>query len=65
MNGANSLAEDDGHPMHLCPVDLKKLQWAIGFDPVARYRNLEAFYRTRGLKAEAKWTKRHLQRIER
>jgi archaemetzincin len=55
MQGANSLAEDDRHPMHLCPVDLEKLRWNTGFDPKERYRRLESFYRKAGLEAEARW----------
>jgi archaemetzincin len=37
MNGSNHLAESDRRPLHLCPVCLRKLQWSIGFDVVARY----------------------------
>jgi archaemetzincin len=55
MQGANSLREDDGHPMHLCPEDLEKLAWNTGVDPAARYRALHAFYRGAGLEAEAAW----------
>ncbi len=55
MQGANSLAEDDRHPMHLCPVDLEKLRWNTGFDPRERYGRLETFYRRHGLAAEAAW----------
>jgi len=32
MNGSNHLAESDRRPLHLCPVDLRKLQWTLGFD---------------------------------
>ncbi|HYF00785.1 MAG TPA: archaemetzincin [Planctomycetota bacterium] len=55
MQGANHLEEDDGHPMHLCPVDLEKLCWNTGVDPRARYERLGAFYRAAGLEAEAAW----------
>jgi archaemetzincin len=55
MQGANSLAEDDRHPMHLCPIDLRKLQWNTGFDPRDRYLKLREFYRRAGLNAEAEW----------
>ncbi len=48
MNGSNSLSESDSRPMHLCPVDLEKLRWNVGFDPAARYEALERFYRARG-----------------
>jgi archaemetzincin len=56
MQGANSLAEDDRHPMHLCPADLEKLCWNTGVEPLARYRALAAFFRAAGLEAEAAWT---------
>jgi hypothetical protein len=36
MNGSNNLPETDAGPMHLCPVCLRKLHHAIGFDPAAR-----------------------------
>ena len=55
MQGANSLVEDDRHPMHLCPIDLRKLQWNTGFDPMERYRRLEKFYREHGYDADAEW----------
>jgi archaemetzincin len=40
MNGSNHLAESDARPMHLCPIDLKKLQWSVGFDVEHRARTL-------------------------
>lgn len=55
MQGANSLKEDDRHPLHLCPVDLEKLAWNTGVDPAERYRRLAAFYRAAGLAEEADW----------
>ena len=61
MNGANSLREADSTPMYLCPVCLRKLQRAVGFDPVARYEGLQKFYQKQGFAGEAKWTK---QRVE-
>jgi archaemetzincin len=61
MQGANSLAEDDRHPMHLCPVDLEKLKWNMGFDARERYRTLQAFYRKAGLEAEAAWAAERLR----
>jgi len=57
MNGVNHLAESDGVPMHLCPVCLRKMQHAVGFDPRTRYARLEEFYRANGLEAEAEWVK--------
>jgi archaemetzincin len=55
MQGANSLEEDDGHPMHLCPIDLRKVLWNTGVDRNERYRRLEALYRQWGCKNEADW----------
>ncbi|HEY3055543.1 MAG TPA: archaemetzincin [Thermoanaerobaculia bacterium] len=41
MNGSNHLAESDARPMHLCPIDLRKLQWSVGFDVERRARLLQ------------------------
>lgn len=53
MNGSNSLTETDRAPLHLCPVCREKLRWALGFDPVARYRRLAALYRGHGMITDA------------
>jgi archaemetzincin len=55
MQGSNTLEESDGHPLHLCPEDLRKLEWNTGIDRVGRYRRLQAFYRESGWAAEAAW----------
>ncbi|RPH43571.1 MAG: hypothetical protein EHM91_08660 [Planctomycetota bacterium] len=55
MQGANSLPEDDSHPMHLCPIDLQKVLWNGGQNRRERYRTLAALYRDWGLSAEAAW----------
>jgi archaemetzincin len=55
MQGANTLAEDDSHPMYLCPIDLRKLEWNTGFDRAERSRKLFEFYRRLGLKDDADW----------
>ena len=60
-NGSNHLAEADARPLHPCPVDLRKLHWSIGFDPLERYRKLLAFVRENGFDDEADWTGRELQ----
>ena len=62
-NSANHLEEADASPMHLCPVCLRKLQYAIGFDPVARYEKLKQFYDKHGFKEEAAWTKKRIKKI--
>ena len=64
MNGSNHLAESDGQPLHLCPVDLRKLQWSAGFDIAARYRRLLAFSTAAGFTAEAEWLRARLREIE-
>jgi archaemetzincin len=60
MQGANTLYEDDSHPMYLCPIDLRKLEWNCGFDRVERYRKLLEFYRRVGLKEDAAWVEERL-----
>ena len=60
MQGANNLREDDGHPMHLCPIDLKKVLWNTGMNREDRYRKLQPLYEKWGLKAEAAWVSKRL-----
>lgn len=64
MNGANSLSEADSTPMHLCPVCLRKLQQAVGFDPLARYQGLKKFYLGNGFASEEKWLSKRMKWIE-
>jgi archaemetzincin len=63
MNGSNHLAESDRRPLHLCPVCLRKLQWNIGFDVLARYRALENVCRTNGFTDEAEWFHRRVETL--
>src|SRR5205823_15127928 len=65
MNGSNHLAESDARPMHLCPVDLRKLQESIGFDVVARYRRLLDFHLSADFREEAAWLTRRIAFITR
>jgi len=65
MNGSNHLAEADARPMHLCPVDLRKLQWSAGFDVIERYRRLRDVCREAYFDDEARWLDGELARIER
>jgi archaemetzincin len=53
MQGSNTIEESDGHPFHLCPEDLRKLEWSSGVDRAGRARNLHAFYLKLGWKEEA------------
>ncbi len=61
MNGSNSLEETDSQPLHLCPVDLRKLHDSIGFEVVERARRLLEFSESVGFEDEARWLR---QRIE-
>ena len=63
MNGCNHIDELDGSPLHLCPVDLRKLQSSVGFDVMERYRRLRDFYRQAGLNEEAAWIKKRMSFI--
>jgi archaemetzincin len=55
MNGSNHLDESDRRPLHLCPVDLRKLHHSIGFDINERYGQLLSFARRAGFNDEARW----------
>ena len=61
MNGSGHLAEDFRQSMHLCPVDLRKLQTLIGFNVLERYQKLKEFFTKHKLETEREWT---LKRIE-
>jgi len=63
MNGSNHLEESDARPLHLCPEDLRKLQWSVGFDVLERYRRLAALYREVGLGDDAAWVERRLAHL--
>ena len=63
MNGSNHLAESDRRPLHLCPVCLRRLQWSVGFDVLARYTALEKLDRVAGFTDEADWLKARIQKI--
>src|SRR5437867_1534961 len=65
LNGSNHLAESDARPLHLCPVDLRKLQWSVGFDVAERYRRLRAACERAGFTDEARWCQRELERCAR
>ena len=49
MNGTNNLPEADRRPAFLCPVDLRKLMWCVGFEPRQRYRALAEAYGEAGI----------------
>ena len=52
MCGSNNREESDRRPLEVCPECMAKICWATGTDPAARFRNLAAFCREQGLKAE-------------
>ncbi|HEY2838590.1 MAG TPA: hypothetical protein VGJ26_05560 [Pirellulales bacterium] len=58
MNGCNSLAETDRHPLPFCPECEAKIWLVSGADPVKRYSDLATFARRHGFEeAEKQWTK--------
>ena len=60
MNGSASLAESERRPLHLCPIDLRKLQWLLEFDLTERYRQLQQFWRDVGDDQESTWNANRL-----
>lgn len=63
MNGANNLEEADSTPMELCPVCLRKLHFAIRFDPVERYEELDHFHSGNALEKESAWVNARIKAI--
>lgn len=62
MNGSNHLEESDRRPLHLCPVDLRKLHYSIGLDINRRYRNLLEFFKAVRFDDEVKWLEKRFSR---
>lgn len=44
MNGSNSLFESDSRPNRLCSECLRKLQWNLKFDVIARLKKLKDYF---------------------
>jgi len=63
MNGSNHEFELDAQPLHLCPVDLRKLYYSIGFDVLEHYRRLLEFSETHGFDEETHWLKARIQHV--
>lgn len=63
VNGSNGMDETDAQPQHLCPVCLRKLHHAVGFDAVKRYEDLARFYRRQQWFEDYDWIQRQLGRI--
>ena len=64
MNGSGHLTEDFRQPMHLCPVDLRKLQKLVGFNILKRYEELLEFYENHDMKEEKEWVSMRLKMIQ-
>lgn len=64
MNGIREISQGDRVPLHLCPVCVAKLASNLGFDPLARERDLAAFFRQAKLDAEAAWSEARIARLE-
>jgi archaemetzincin len=60
MNGSASLSESERRPLHLCPIDLRKLQWLLEFDLTERCRVLQRFWHAVGDDYEADWNANRL-----
>lgn len=58
MNGSNSLSESDASPLHLCPIDLRKLQLATDVSLEQRYQALAPRYQAHGLLQDAAFVQR-------
>eukprot|EP00937_MAST-01D_sp_MAST-1D-sp2_P002841 g2841.t1 len=63
MCGCNHLQEFDRQPLFLCPVDLRKLHSAAGFDVAARYRVLAGLASEFGWQADALWLRARLRSL--
>ena len=63
LNGANHMNETDAQPQQLCPICLRKLQHAIGFDAIKRYQDLAYFYRRQKWIEEHDWVARQLEKV--
>jgi len=62
VNGSNGLDETDAQPQFLCPICLRKLHHAIGFDPVLRYEQLAKFYHREKWYSDFDWVQRQLKK---
>lgn len=63
LNGSNHMVETDRQPQGLCPVCLRKLQFATGFDPIKRYAALGRFYRRQKWYDDLDFVNRQLARV--
>jgi archaemetzincin len=63
MNGTGHLVEDFSAPAHLCGVCLRKVQFRMGFEVVARYERLKDVFQRGVLQKEARWVERRLEHL--
>ncbi|MGO9113266.1 MAG: archaemetzincin [Thermoguttaceae bacterium] len=64
MCGSNHREEADRRPLWLCPHCLAKLCHATGADPIKRFKDLAAFSKRTGLKAEQEFYEKSLALLE-
>jgi len=64
MCGSNHREEADRRPLWLCPHCLAKLCHATGADPILRFKDLAAFSKRAGLKAEQEFYEKSLAVLE-
>lgn len=61
LNGANNLEETDAHPVHLCPVCLRKIHSSLEFDVERRYTRMRELYIKHGIAGESDWLGQRLE----
>jgi archaemetzincin len=64
MNGANSVSETDRHPLHFCPVCLRKLLWNLEAEPGVYLDQLGEFYKVQQFSEEAVWCLEARKRLD-
>lgn len=63
MQGSGHLVEDFSQPVHLCPIDLRKVVTLCKCDVVLRYEGLARFYQKNGFESEVLWIKRRMETL--
>lgn len=63
MQGSGHLEEDFRQPMHLCPIDLRKLQVCLAFEIIEQHQALLSYYKKHNLEEEYQWMETRLQKI--
>lgn len=65
MNGVNHLGEADKVPMTLCPVCLRKLHYATGYNPVKRYSDIAEWWSESGDETQVAWYSKRVKTLTR